>query len=275
VVLVLRLTGMLELRHVFPLVLGMAFGSFELGETIVLWTSGARTPTGAERRRLENVVREVSIASNLVMPELRVIDDPAGNLFATQRDEKRSSLVVTTGLLQMLDREELQGVVAHELAHVRTLDTRFKLAVVVLVYGLPFAWDALRAPLDPTLGAAARAAIRLGIALYGVLALLLAILTPFFALAIRRAIGTQREFLADATAVELTRNPAGLERALQKLARDSHALHRANRATRHLYFVDPSLASAGARRSSHPSIDDRISRLQRLRADVPQATAAT
>ena len=269
VALVIRVTGLRDLRHLVPFVLGMAFGSFELGETVVLWTSRARTPTAEERRKLENVVREMSISANIPPPRLQVIDDPAGNLFSTQRDEKRSTLVVTTGLLRLLDREELQGVVAHELAHVRTLDTRFKLAVVVLVYGLPFAIDALRTPLDTHLRRFAPEGTRIVLVVVLIVALFLSIVAPFFALAIRRAIGTQRELLADSTAVELTRNPAGLERALAKLQAANRQMVRVNRATRHLFFVDPSPAPVGARRSSHPPIEERIGRLRRLRADVP------
>jgi len=250
----------------------MAFGSFELGETIVLWSSRARDPTVQERRKLENVVREISIAANVPSPRLQVIDDPAGNLFATQRDVKRSTLVVTTGLLQILDREALQGVVAHELAHLRTLDTRFRLAVVVLVYGLPFAFDALRSPVDAHLRRFAPDGIRIVLVAVAVLALFLAIVAPFFALAIRRAIGTQREFLADATAVELTRNPAGLERALAVLEDLNRPMLRPNRATRHLFFIDPYPARADGR-SSHPAMAERRERLRRLRGDVPRAAS--
>lgn len=267
VVLLIRITGLRDLRNLVPFVLGMAFGSFELGETMVLSTSRARAPTAEERRKLENVVREIAISANIPAPQLQVIDDPAGNLFTTQRDEKRSTLVVTTGLLRLLDREELQGVVAHELAHLRTLDTRFRLAVVVLVYGLPFVFDALRAPVDTHVRRFAPEGTRLVLVVVGVLALFLAIVAPFFALAIRRAIGTQREYLADATSVELTRNPAGLERALAKLGHSGRPMQRVNRATRHLFFVDPYAGGAG--RSSHPPIADRIARLRRLRADVP------
>jgi heat shock protein HtpX len=219
-------------------------------------------------------VEELSIAANIPIPKLYVIEDDAANILATARDAKRSSLVVTTGLLKLLDREELQGVVAHELAHIRTLDTRFKLAVVVLVHGLPFVWDAIRTPLDPQLPRPAQLVVRMGLLLVGLVALLLAPFAPFFALAIRRAIGNQREYLADATSVELTRNPSGIERALAKLAADRHVLRWANRSTRDLYFVDPFRPrGASGGRSSHPAIDDRIRRLRRLHTSSATAVA--
>jgi heat shock protein HtpX len=274
------LTGLLALaglvgiaKIVVPSVWGFALGSYELGDIVILRASRARSATAKEQRQLLNVVREMAVAANIPMPSVYVIDDDAGNALAIGRDPHHASLAVTTGLLRMLDREELQGVVAHEVAHIRTLDTRLGVAVVVLLSGIPFLWDVLSqralSKTARTSGRRARATrLVVPVALFMIMsvAFLLTIFAPVFALSIRFAIAKEREYLADATSVELTRNPHGLERALSKLATDRQVLRAANRAMRHLFFVDPFRA---ARRRTfspdmHPAIDDRIERLRRL-----------
>jgi heat shock protein HtpX len=274
---VLALTGLLDIgRYLLPLAWGFAIGAYEAGDTIVLWASGARRPRVEEQRRLLNVVTEMSVAANIPRPSVYVIDDDAANILAVGRDARNASVAVTTGLLRMLDREELQGVVAHEVAHIRTLDTRLGLAVVVLLSAIPLLRDATRAPrgslsveraaMSKGLGSRGALVIRVGLIMVAGVGVLLAIFAPVFAVAIRLAIGREREFLADATAVELTRNPYGLERALAKLAGDREVLRATNRAMRHLYFVDP-LRSASLqpfRPDTHPAIEDRIERLRRL-----------
>jgi heat shock protein HtpX len=279
---VLALTGLLDIgRYVLPFAWGFAIGSYEAGDTIVLWASGARRPRAEEQRRLLNVVTEMSVAANIPRPSVYVIDDDAANILATGRDARHASVAVTTGLLKMLDREELQGVVAHEVAHIRTLDTRLGLAVVVLLSGIPLLRDATRAPrgtlsveraaMSRGLGRRATLVVRVGLIMVAGVAVLLAIFAPVFAVAIRLAIGGEREFLADATAVELTRNPNGLERALSKLASDREVLRATNRAMRHLYFVDPLRSASGRtfRPDTHPAIEDRIERLRRLTSRDP------
>ena len=184
------------------------------------------------------------MAASLPMPRVYIIDDSAPNAFATGRDPAHASVAITTGLLEKLDREELQGVIAHELSHVRNFDIRFSLMVGVLV-GLD------RAPrrLLPALhvlarrGGAAGASRRTG--RRRVQAVIMVVgdhpgdPRPDLRRLVQLAVSRQREYLADASAVELTRNPYGLERALAKIARDTELLEVANRATQHLYFVNP------------------------------------
>jgi heat shock protein HtpX len=220
-----------------------------------------------------NVVRELSIAANVPMPRVYLIEDTAPNAFATGRDPEHASVAITTGLLQKLDREELQGVIGHELAHVRNYDIRFSLLVGVLVGSIALLADIL-ARMAFWGGMTGRGARRGGSRDGGgaavfifFLGLLVAILAPFFARLVQMAVNRQREYLADATSVELTRNPYGLERALAKLATDQEPLEVANRATQHLYIVNPIKKldeSARGLFSTHPAIVDRINRLRRL-----------
>jgi heat shock protein HtpX len=255
---------------------GFAIGAYEAGDAVVLWASRARLPHAEEQRRLLNVLTEMSIAANIPRPSLYVIDDDAANILAFGRDARHASVAMTTGLLKLLDREELQGVVAHEVAHIRTLDTRLGLAVVVLLSGIPLLRDAARASrgtlsferaaVSRGLGRRATLVVRVGLIMVAGVGILLAIFAPVFAVAIRLAIGGEREFLADATAVELTRNPHGLQRALLKLATNPGKLTATNRAMRHLYFVDPLRSASGRtfRPGTHPPIEARIERLRRL-----------
>src|SRR5262249_13329181 len=144
---VLALTGLLFIgRYLVPLAWGAALGAYEAGDDIVLWASRARRPRPEEGRRLLNVVVEISVAANIPFPTVYWIDDDGPNILAVRRDAQHACLAVRTGMLTMLEREELQGVVAHEIAHIRTLDTRLGLAIVVLLSGIPLLRDAIRAP---------------------------------------------------------------------------------------------------------------------------------
>jgi heat shock protein HtpX len=180
-------------------------------------------------------------------------------------------VAVTTGLLDKLDREELQGVIGHELAHVANYDIRFSLLVGVLVGSIALLADMMaRMALWGSLSRGSRRGSGSGgggAAIIMVIGLIVAILAPLFASLVQMAVNRQREYLADATSVELTRNPYGLERALAKLAMDQEPLEVANRATQHLYVVNPIKkldSSARGLFSTHPAIVDRINRLRRL-----------
>jgi heat shock protein HtpX len=247
---------------------------------MVLAASKAREVTAEDEPELINVVREMTIASNLLMPRVYVIEDTAPNAFATGRDPQHSSIAVTTGLLEKLDREELQGVIGHEIGHVGNYDIRFALLVGVLVGSIALLadvflrwtwWSGLavrgrsRGNREGGGGGAAQLIVF-------VLAVVLAILAPIFARLVQLAVSRQREYLADATSVEFTRNPAGLERALAKIAEDQEVLEVANRATQHLYIVNP-IKKFEARSqglfSTHPPILDRINRLRALHGAPP------
>ena len=256
--------------------------SYYMGDAIVLTTSGAREVTAQEMPQLVNVVQELAVAASIPMPRVYLINDTAPNAFATGRDPQHASVAITTGLVQKLDREELQGVMAHELSHVRNYDIRFSLVVGVLVgsialladFFLRFTfWGGGRHGRRDSGGDAGN-----GIAVVIMIAaILLAILAPIASRLVQLAVSRQREYLADASGVELTRNPYGLERALAKITLDTEPLEVANRATQHLYFDNPIKAATGGSRglfSTHPPALERINRLRELTGQPPVPNAA-
>jgi heat shock protein HtpX len=246
------------------------------GDKLVLAVSGARSVDDAAAPQLLNVVREMAIAANVPMPAVYVIDDTAPNAFATGRDPAHASIAITTGLLEKLDREELQGVIGHELSHVRNFDIRFSLIVGVMVGVIAILADFF---LRFTFwgGVSGRRSNRdsggNGIqAVIMVVAIVLAILAPIISRFIQLAVSRQREYLADASSVELTRNPYGLERALAKIGADQEVLEVANRGTQHMYFTNPIKkfeARSSGLMSTHPPILDRINRLRELTGEAP------
>jgi heat shock protein HtpX len=255
------------------LIIVMSLVAYFSGDRLVLAASGARPVDEANAPQLMNVVREISIAANVPVPKVYVIEDTAPNAFATGRDPKHASVAVTTGLLQKLDREELQGVIGHELSHVRNLDVRFSLLVGVMVGVVALIADMfLRSAF--WFGGGRRSSREGGglAAIMFVVAIVLAILAPIAARLVQLAVSRQREYLADASAVELIRNPYGLQRALAKIATDQEVLEAANRATQHMYFTNP-IKKFEARRSglfsTHPPIVDRINRLRTLTGEAP------
>jgi heat shock protein HtpX len=253
-------------------------GTYFSGDSLVLAVSGAKEIDETSAPQVMNVVREMAIAANVPMPRVYIIDDTAPNAFATGRDPKHASVAVTTGLLQKLDREELQGVIGHELAHVRNYDIRFSLIVGVMVgaiailadFFLRFTfWGGGNRGRDRDSGGGGAQMIVF------IIAIALAILAPLISRFIQLAVNRQREYLADASAIELTRNPYGLERALAKISGDPEVLEVANRGTQHMYFSNPIKrfeARASSLMSTHPSTIDRINRLRQLTGDPPLAT---
>ncbi|MGD0017719.1 MAG: zinc metalloprotease HtpX [Candidatus Limnocylindrales bacterium] len=251
-------------------------GSYFGGDQLVLASSHAREITQQQAPELFNVVAEMATAAGVPMPKVYIIDDPSPNAFATGRDPQHSSVAITTGLLQKLNREELQGVIGHEMSHVRNYDIRFTLIVGVLVGSIAllaqlflrytFWFGGGRSRDNNNSGGGGGFAIVM--LLIGVV---LAVLAPIFTALVQMAVSRQREYLADASSVELTRNPHGLESALAKLAADNESLHSANGATQHLYIVNPlkKLGGGSALFSTHPPIVDRINRLRQLTGDPP------
>ena len=252
-----------------------ALGSYYGGDQLVLASSHAREVDAQQAPQLFNVVGEMATAAGVPMPKVYIIDDPSPNAFATGRDPQHSSIAVTSGLLQKMNREELQGVLGHEMSHVRNYDIRYTLIVGVLVGSIALLaqlflrytfWfgGGRRSGNDNNSGG--------GLAiLFLVIGVVMAILAPIFTALVQMAVSRQREYLADAPSVELTRNPHGLESALAKLASDNESLHSANGATQHLYIVNPlkKLGGGSALFSTHPPIVDRINRLRQLTGDPP------
>ena len=249
--------------------------SYYAGSSLVLRVSGAREVDEQSAPQLMNVVREMTIAANVPMPKVYLIDDTAPNAFATGRDPKHASLAITTGLLQKLDREELQGVMAHELSHVRNFDIRFSVMVGVLVGSIAMLADFFLRFTFWGGGGGSRNRDRGGggglQVIVLIVAILLAILAPIVARLVQMAVSREREYLADAAGVELTRNPYGLQRALAKIALDPEPLEVANRATQHLYFENPmkKLGGTSALFSTHPPTLERINRLRALGGQSP------
>jgi heat shock protein HtpX len=253
-------------------------GTYFAGDQLVLSVSGAREISDETAPQVMNVVREMAIAANVPMPRVYIIEDTAPNAFATGRDPAHASVAVTTGLLEKLDREELQGVLGHELSHVRNLDIRFSLIVGVMVgviailadFFLRFTfWGGGRSRDRDSGGGGAQVIIFL-------VAISFAILAPLISRFIQLAVSRQREYLADASSVELTRNPYGLERALAKISGDPEVLEVANRGTQHMYFTNPIKKfeeRSSSLMSTHPAILDRINRLRELTGDPPLAAA--
>jgi heat shock protein HtpX len=255
----------------------MSLGSYFAGDQLVLAASGAKEIDPAAEPQLHNVVNEMALAANVPPPKIYLIDDTAPNAFATGRDPRHASLAITTGLLEKLDREELQGVIGHEMSHVRNLDIRFSLIVGVLVgsiallsdFFLRFTWfgGGRRSSSDREGGGGG--ALQ---AVMMIVAIALAVLAPIAARFVQLAVSRQREYLADASSVELTRNPTGIERALAKIASDKEVLEVANRATQHLFFTNP-IKKFEERSSNlfstHPPIVERINRLRELTGERP------
>ena len=250
--------------------LGAAWSWFG-GAGAILAMSGGHRISREHDPELFNVVEEMAIAAGLPMPAVYLIPDEAMNAFATGRDPAHAAMAITTGLRKRLTRDELQGVIAHEMAHVRHLDIRFGMLMATMVGLIVFACDAAWRVI--VRGGAGRrgGGKKGGGALLIVLALALAIVAPFLSRLMQLAYSRRREYLADAGAVELTRNPEGLAAALQKLADDSKPLvEGANRSTAHLFIVNPLRRMREARQSldtifsSHPPIQERIARLMAL-----------
>ena len=274
----------------FALVLAtlLGSGSYFAGDRLVLAASDAREIDRANPpdtlQQLMNVVEEMRLASGLPMPRVHVIPDTAPNAFATGRDPKHASLAVTAGLLEKLDREELQGVIAHEFSHVRNLDIRFMLLIGVMVGSIALIADwFLRISFwgGGFRGGRGGGRDRDGaggiLILVAILALVLSVVSPIIARLVMLAASRRREGLADVSAVELTRNPMGLAGALRKIADDPEVLEVANKATQHLYIVNPIKAAEERSRSmwdTHPPIAERIRVLEQL-AGASAAPSAT
>lgn len=262
---------------VAALVIGVIASLWSLygGSRAILAMSGAKELPRERDPQLHNVVEELCIAAGIPKPKVYLIEDDAPNAFATGRDPAHAAVAITTALREQLTRDELAAVMAHEITHVRHYDIRFAMLMATMVGLIVFASDAMRRMFF--YGMIGRGGRRGGgggkgnpIALILiVIALILAIIAPLLALLIRFAVSRQREYLADAGAVELTRYPQGLIGALEKLGSSTATLDRGNRATAHLYIVNPLRTKKNRHElnsafRTHPPLHDRIRRLQAL-----------
>jgi heat shock protein HtpX len=254
----------------------MSWGSYWWSDSLVLAMSGARPAVkdaGPRDAYIINTVEGLSIAAGLPAPAAYVVDDPAPNAFATGRDPKHAAVAVTTGLLDKLDRQELEGVIAHELSHVRNRDTLVTTVAVVLAGTIVLLSDFMRSwfrfgwmfgggddDRDSDRGGG-------GNAIWLLIGLALAILAPLAALMLQMAVSRKREYLADANGALLTRYPDGLASALRKIAADPAPLRSANKATASLWIYNPLKDHKGVMNSlfeTHPPIEERIRRLEAM-----------
>jgi len=253
----------------FIIAIIMTIGSYYASDKIVLAVSRARPVTREEYPYLYNVAEGLAIAAGLPKPRCYVIDDTAPNAFATGRNPKNSVIVVTTGLLEKLNRAELEGVIAHEMSHIKNYDVLVQTLSVVMVGVVvllsdwilrSFFWGGGRRRSSNKQGGNAGSILI-------VVALVLAVLAPIFAQLLKLAVSRKREYLADANGALLTRYPPGLASALKKLSADKEPLEVANKATAHLYIVNPLKDIKGKMNvmfSTHPPIEKRIEALENM-----------
>lgn len=233
--------------------------SYYISASVALSVSGAKQIEKAQAPELFNVVENLCIANGQPMPKVYIIEDASPNAFATGRDPEHASIAFTTGILSLLTREELEGVTAHELSHIKNYDIRVMTIVVVLVGLITLTADLL---IHARFGSRDRNS---NAAVFLIIGLVLAILSPVFAQIIQLAISRQREYLADASGALLTRYPEGLARALEKIAASSQPLQHANHATAHLYISNPFGAQKSTFKnlfSTHPPTPERVARLR-------------
>jgi heat shock protein HtpX len=237
--------------------------SYYAGDKVALASSGAREVTAADNAYLVRMVENLCIASGTPTPKIHVIEDDAINAFATGRDPEHASIAVTTGALRKLENEELEGVLAHELSHVRNYDIRVLTLVVVLVGTVSLLSDfALRGHL---FGGKRDSENSQGAGIFAIVGIVLIVLSPIVAELIKLAVSRRREYLADASGALLTRYPEGLARALEKIAQDSKPMARASSATAHLFFASPFAGKTFAQFfSTHPPVEKRVEALRKM-----------
>jgi heat shock protein HtpX len=246
-----------------------SIGSYYYSDKVVLATTGASEIQKSDNPELFRIVENLCIGDGLPMPRIYIINDPSPNAFATGRDPKHSVVCVTSGILAILNKSELEGVIAHELSHVKNFDIRLMAVVAILVGFVAIAanlftrqlwWGGLGKDRDRNDNAQA---------LFLIIGIVLAILSPIAATLIQLAVSRKREFLADASGALLTRYPEGLASALEKLANDQQSLKTASNATAHLFIVNPFKGKNTKEWftsffDTHPPIEERIKILRSM-----------
>ena len=261
--------GPLGIFGVVAIIFGLT-GYFFSGN-LLMAISGAHEIKKADNPELFRMVENLSIGAGLPQPKIYIINDSAPNAFAAGRDPKHSMVAVTTGLLSKLEKVELEGVIAHELSHIRNYDSRLMSIVAILAGTVALMSDIF---LRWTwFGGRRRSSSRGGQLqlIIFILAIVLAILAPFIAMIIKLAISRKREFLADASGAMLTRYPEGLARALEKISKDPEPLEAANKATAHMYIINPLAEHKGTPRGwfsglilTHPPVEERLAALRNM-----------
>jgi heat shock protein HtpX len=269
--------GVAGLVIIVVIAAGMALFSYYNSDKVALAASHAKPADENEYRRYHNLVEGLVIAAGLPKPRLYVVDDPAPNAFATGRNPKHAAVAVTTGLLEKMNRVELEGVLAHELSHVKNYDILVTTVAVIAVGAIALLADiGLRFAFWGGLSGSRRDSNDSG-GLGGIVALLalaLLVLAPFVGYAMQFAMSRNREYLADASGVQLTRYPPGLISALEKLRDDQAIVHHATKATAQMWIEQPLETGEEGKKDArsrfnnlfdtHPPLEDRIKRLQEM-----------
>lgn len=244
--------------------------SYFQGDKIALWSSGARPITAEENKYVYRLVENLTIASGMPMPKLYIIEDNSINAFATGRNPEKASVAVTTGAIKHLENEELEGVLAHELSHIKNYDIRYMTLVAVMVGAITIlAHIFIRSRLLFGRGGDNRNGGGQIMAIFMIVGIVLAILSPIIAELIKLAVSRRREYLADASGSLLTRYPEGLARALEKIAQHNQPMPEVSRATAHMFFANPfKAASVKSLFSTHPPVEDRVKRLREMGGTV-------
>lgn len=233
--------------------------SYFLGSQMLLAFSGAKPVEKQDDPYLCNLVEGLAIAAQIPAPKVYIIEDQALNAFATGRDPQHSAIVVTRGLREAMNRQELEGVIAHEMSHIANYDIRFMMLTIVMVGLVGFLSEIIVRTF--IWGGNRRDSRGGGSGVIVIIGLLLAILAPIMAMLVRFAISRQREYLADASAVQLTRYPDGLKSALRKIQNNYQPVRGATESTAPMYFADPIGKKLAGMFATHPPIEDRIKRL--------------
>jgi len=263
-----ELMGFGSLGLVFALIvsLPMTFGSYYFSDSIVLKISQAKPLERKQNKYLYDIVDALAIGSGIPKPHAYIIDDSAPNAFATGRDPEHAVVCVTTGLLDKLKRQELEGGIAHELSHIKNYDTLLMTIAAVMVGMTALMSDIIIRGFMHRGNSNDRGGGKAGMVLL-VVALVLIIITPIIAQLMKFALSRQREFLADASAAKLTRYPPALASALEKISKDKEPLEAANKATAGLYIINPLKEHSSFLNNmfaTHPPIEERIKRLRAM-----------
>lgn len=250
---------------IVPIAVGLSlisvWGSYYASDKLVLTMTGARQIQESDNPRLFALVQEVCLASGLPMPKVAIVEDAAPNAFATGRNPEHALIAFTTGILDAMDRDELQGVIAHEMAHVANRDTLVSAVAATTAGAIAIFSDFLMRMMWFGGGRRDRESNSNPIAL--VLSLVILILAPIAAMLLKAAISRRREALADATAIQFTRNPSGLRKALEVLQADSTVVTHASNAVAHLYIESPLDSSSVSKLfATHPPLSERIAILK-------------
>jgi len=243
----------------------MAFTSYYSGDKVALATTGAKQIKKEDNPYVYRMVENLCITAGLPVPKVYIINDPAPNAFATGRDPEHASIALTTGIIERLENEELEGVIAHELSHIKNYDIRLMTVVIVLVGVIALLSDIF---LRMTLFGGGRKSSKEGNnPIFLIIGLVLIVLSPVIAKIIQLAVSRKREYLADASASLMTRYPEGLASALEKISEHKQPMQKANNATAHLFIASPFFGKKHLLSkffSTHPPIEDRVKELRTM-----------